>query len=80
MNKTSLFDLKGKTAVVTGASSGLGRGAATVLAAHGVKIVAIARREKMLAAWSQSIKGETFVLAADLSDRSALLDLSLIHI
>ena len=42
MKGTQLFDLKGKVAVVTGASSGLGRGAATVLAAHGVKIVAIA--------------------------------------
>ena len=55
MRGTQLFDLKEKIAVVTGASSGLGRGAATVLAAHGVKIVAIARREKTLTAWSQAV-------------------------
>jgi NAD(P)-dependent dehydrogenase (short-subunit alcohol dehydrogenase family) len=76
MQQSQLFDLKGKIAVVTGASSGLGQGAATILAAHGVKVVAIARREETLNAWSKSIKGETFVLAADLADRSALADIA----
>jgi NAD(P)-dependent dehydrogenase (short-subunit alcohol dehydrogenase family) len=71
-----LFDLKGKIAVVTGASSGLGQGAATVLAAHGVRVVAIARREGKLNAWSQSAKGETSILIADLADRSTIADIA----
>lgn len=44
-----LFDLSGEVALVTGASSGLGRRFAEVLAAHGAKVVAAARRTDRLA-------------------------------
>jgi len=73
---SNLFDLTGKIAVVTGGSSGLGQGAASVLAANGVQVLVIARREDKLNEWSQSAKGETAVLAADLSDRSALANIA----
>ena len=73
---SQLFNLTGKIAVVTGGSSGLGQGAATVLAAQGVRVVVIARRESILNTWSQSAKGETAVLVADLSDRTALTDIA----
>ena len=43
-----LFDLSGEVALVTGASSGLGRRFAEVLAAHGAKVVAAARRTERL--------------------------------
>ena len=76
MPTSHLFDLSGKIAVVTGASSGLGQGAATLLAAHGAQVVAIARREDALKAWSTAAKGETSVLAADLSSRSTLADIA----
>ncbi len=39
-----LFDLSGEIALVTGASSGLGRRFAEVLTAQGAKVVAAARR------------------------------------
>ena len=39
-----LFDLSGEVALVTGASSGLGARFAEVLAAHGAKVIAAARR------------------------------------
>lgn len=44
-----LFDLSGEVALVTGASSGLGRRFAEVLAAHGARVVAAARRTERLA-------------------------------
>jgi NAD(P)-dependent dehydrogenase (short-subunit alcohol dehydrogenase family) len=45
----SIFDLTGRTAVVTGASSGIGARAALVLAAAGATVVAGARRGDRLA-------------------------------
>ena len=70
----ALFDINGKVACVTGASSGLGRAAANILAAAGVKVVGIARREDALAEWQNMAQGETAVVVADLSDRAVLGD------
>jgi NAD(P)-dependent dehydrogenase (short-subunit alcohol dehydrogenase family) len=52
-----LFDLTGEVALVTGASSGLGRRFAQVLAANGAKVVAAARRTDRLAELAQDGSG-----------------------
>ena len=70
----SLFDVSGKTACVTGASSGLGRAAATMLAEAGARVVGVARRQDQLQDWQAQTKGETAVIVADLSKRSALAE------
>ena len=72
----SVFDVNGKIACVTGASSGLGRASATMLAAAGARVVGVARRREQLLAWSQTAPGETAVLAADLADRDHLEDIA----
>lgn len=68
----SLFSVEGKVACVTGASSGLGRHAATVLAEAGAKVVGVARRADALRKWQQETVGETDAVAGDIADRSKL--------
>jgi NAD(P)-dependent dehydrogenase (short-subunit alcohol dehydrogenase family) len=67
-----LFSLEGRAACVTGASSGLGRAAATMLAAAGAKVVGVARRQDALDAWRSETEGEVAALSADLGDRRKL--------
>jgi NAD(P)-dependent dehydrogenase (short-subunit alcohol dehydrogenase family) len=62
-----------KIAVVTGASSGIGREIARLFAREGAKVVAVARREnrlEALATESQDYPGEIAAFKADLSDRT----------
>lgn len=71
-----LFDVSGKTVCVTGASSGLGRQAASLLARSGCRVVGLARRADQLAKWARETPGETASLRADLSDRVALPEIA----
>lgn len=72
MPPDALFDLRGRIACVTGASSGLGRFAATALANAGAQVIGVARRADALADWRAETDGDTAAVAADLSDRPAL--------
>lgn len=72
----SLFSVSGRTICVTGASSGLGRAAATLLAGAGAKVVGVARRAEHLVEWQTEADGETAVVVADLSDRNALAEIA----
>ncbi|GHF47014.1 SDR family NAD(P)-dependent oxidoreductase [Seohaeicola zhoushanensis] len=72
----ALFSVAGRVACVTGASSGLGRRAATVLARNGAKVVGLARRAEALEDWRAEAGGETAAVAGDVADRSALGELA----
>lgn len=74
--RSDVFDISGKVAVVTGASAGLGKAVATTLADAGAKVVGIARRSEKLVEWSDETAGDTAVLACDLSDPSAMVDVA----
>ena len=66
------LDLGGRTALVTGASAGLGRRAALVLAAAGARVVAVARRAGPLDELAREAGDRVEPAPADLSDRGAL--------
>ncbi|MCB4458224.1 SDR family NAD(P)-dependent oxidoreductase [Leisingera sp. McT4-56] len=68
----TLFDLAGRTACITGASSGLGRRAAIALAAAGAQVVVVARRAEALESLCAEIGPTAAYAAADVADRSGL--------
>jgi len=67
-----LFDLTGKVACITGASSGLGRRAAITLAAAGASVVGIARRAEALDSLCAEIGPAAARVVADVADRERL--------
>lgn len=62
-----MSDISGKTALVTGASSGIGRAVARVLAAQGVRVALTGRSEARLNELSAELGQEHPVIVADLS-------------
>jgi NAD(P)-dependent dehydrogenase (short-subunit alcohol dehydrogenase family) len=62
------FSVAGRIACVTGASSGIGRAMASVLAAAGARVVGVARRSDQLREWQAETAGETATVIADLTD------------
>ncbi|WP_108839184.1 SDR family NAD(P)-dependent oxidoreductase [Tateyamaria sp. Alg231-49] len=67
-----IFDLTGRVACVTGASSGLGRRAAVVLAAAGAHVVGVARRAEALDSLTNEIGAQATAVVADVADRDAI--------
>lgn len=57
-----MFDLKGDVAVITGASSGLGRQMARAFAERGADLVILARREDRLLELKEELEGKVKVL------------------
>ncbi|NJS13553.1 MAG: SDR family NAD(P)-dependent oxidoreductase [Sphingopyxis sp.] len=69
------FDLSGRTALVTGASSGLGANFARALAAAGATVVAAARRADRLDALVEEIVaagGEAHAVTMDVADAASI--------
>ena len=70
-------DLSGRVALVTGASSGLGRRFAEVIAASGAKVAVTARRVDRLEALAEEIRGAGGVaepIALDMQDNDSILN------
>ncbi|MBO4474144.1 MAG: SDR family oxidoreductase [Clostridiales bacterium] len=66
------FDLKGRVAIVTGCSAGLGVQMAKALASQGASIVAVARRKNRIEEVAESIRSEfgvdTMAVCCDITD------------
>ncbi|MCC7086822.1 MAG: SDR family oxidoreductase [Pirellulales bacterium] len=75
-----MFEYRGKTAVITGASSGIGRSFAGELAARGMSVILTARSIESLESLAQEIAGlhqvRTDVIPADLSQRQGAAQLA----
>ena len=72
---STLFGLTGRTAVVTGASSGIGREIAGALARAGARVVLVARRGDVLAQVAGELRGDGCDIdwcTGDVSDRTDL--------
>jgi 3-oxoacyl-[acyl-carrier protein] reductase len=76
MTPSTLFDLSGAVALVTGASSGLGRRFARVLAQNGASVVLVARRKERLEALAAEIEaagGSALPVVADVGHRAEMV-------
>jgi 3-oxoacyl-[acyl-carrier protein] reductase len=75
MKASDLFDLTGRVALVTGASSGLGTQFARALADNGAAVALVARRADRLDSLRREIEGKggrAFAIEADVTDRAAM--------
>ncbi|WP_437191177.1 SDR family NAD(P)-dependent oxidoreductase [Planctomicrobium sp. SH527] len=75
-----MFQYKGKTALVTGASSGIGAEFARELSRRGMNVILVARSEERLATLATEIRQQfptrAEVIAADLRQESAVQDIT----
>jgi len=76
MKAADMFNLTGRVALVTGASSGLGQQFARALADNDAAVALVARRADRLAALKKEIEGKggrAVAIEADVTDRAAMV-------
>ncbi len=76
----NLFDLSGRTAIITGSSRGIGRSIAEQMAAHGAKVVISSRKAPACEEVAKAInekhgEGTAIAVAANISSRQELQNL-----
>jgi 3-oxoacyl-[acyl-carrier protein] reductase len=65
------LDLRGKTALITGASMGIGRGIAKALAKEGVRLAVVARRRNLLEELEKEIGTKLVIIEQDFLQEGA---------
>jgi 3-oxoacyl-[acyl-carrier protein] reductase len=65
------LEIRGKTALVTGASVGIGRGIAAALAKEGVRLAVVARRRNLLEELEAELKAGLIIIEYDLMREDA---------
>lgn len=69
----NIYELSGKTAIITGASSGLGEQFARCLSSAGVRVILLARRIEKLELLANELDN-ALPLKVDISDKQSVLD------
>jgi 3-oxoacyl-[acyl-carrier protein] reductase len=64
--------IRGKTALVTGASMGIGRGIATALAREGVRLAVVARRRNLLEELEKELGQKLVIIECDLMQEGSV--------
>ena len=72
VRKEADLDPRGKTVIITGASSGIGAAAARAFAAAGADVVLAARDQARLETVARELPGRPLVVPTDVSDRAAV--------
>src|SRR4051794_41490581 len=73
-SSTSLPDMSGRTAIVTGSNSGIGRAAAAALAGAGARVVLAVRSTERGEQAAAAMSGETEVRPLDLASLASVRD------
>lgn len=74
-NKVKMQSLKGKIAVITGASSGIGEATARLLANEGVNVVLVARRKEKINKIATELGDSALAFTADITDEHQVASL-----
>ena len=69
-----MTDLKNKTVLITGASSGIGRACAESFAQAGCRLILAARRKDRLEELASDLNCESYLLTIDIRDKNAVSD------
>ena len=72
MGKENLFDLTGKVALITGASSGLGKHFAKTLSSNGAKTILAARRIERMESLQKELLNESIVISLDVTSNESV--------
>lgn len=76
------MDFNNKVIIITGASSGIGRGAAEYLSQHGAQLVLVGRNEENLKETSAKCSSKTLIVVADITkenDRENIIKQTLLR-
>lgn len=74
--KDGLFDLQGKTAVITGAGSGLGRAIAAMLGGYGARVVCADRDAARARETAETIGASAEALTVDVTDPGSVAEMA----
>jgi len=72
MDKENIFDLTGKVALITGASSGLGKRFAKTLSSYGAKTILAARRIERMESLQKELLNESIVVSLDVTSNNSV--------